>query len=1328
VIILALCWVAIAEAVTYDAILEWNGPYYRSINSPTQDQLVNDPAIDIPFVQPAAVAAMSHNNRDVIYVADSGHNRIQVFEVNATYIYDTAFVWDAAIDAHLDFDDNEIALVGWGAGATRWVVPHSEVVVIDGVRWTWVASLTGFTAADKVYTIDYDLGVNAPVITLPDNSLTSASVISVRYLAMDDQTAAANAFGLGDVDYGIGHADPPVLTKIDESISGAPSSWQAVRALSVIANEVTATSDDLFVLDAADNSVDQNEELFNYIVAVDGSIADGESYDDVLTNPYDLCVAEGGTDLQAAVTLPGGGGGVVTTATVVDDSQVTGHSYTLTEAGGLVTVTDITTGKVLVNAAAIADMADPYLGIPGISVDFDAGGNGAYTFHTTKGVPDRYVFVTDTGADRIKVISADDEARTAVDDWLPGDAHTLANQPAAAGQIGLTADVDYRITTPASPGQDYSTWTNASPIKQGTLETITSDPDGTPLTWTRVDDIATAGPADRVYEVDWRSGQITFGDGAHGAVAPGNTVLTYSYSTTPDRLRYGATGNGPGRFAAPRGLAARWNAVTGAFDVYVADTGNNRIQKLAFYPEDAANNLPAHMEFVCQWNTASSVSDFLNAPVDVVVAVDGANPSVVHVAVADQGNDRIVIYNDTGAKTGTAAIPAWDASLGGQGNNLGLHMGINQLCWLANGNDLDLYAADLVRGKITKYEEAPTPSIAITNFTATGTCYPPTSSYSFTISSANLPADGTIDFYFDTASTFNVGTARLCMPEGTVSATATSATWNFAETPGGAPADGAAYYIYVRAKDANKVTIASDQTTSSELLCIDSQLLPGLRGVDAIDNDFTLYLQNGLTRTIDLQVAYPESIVAVGFAGAYTPSEITVQGITAGNGWDVPDNDYITELFNQAYDNETGSYLINTSVLNTKVGLVTAGPHTLAKVTVKAGDAVITPSDRFKAGTFTITTAGSGMKDIHNESPAQWTTRNVNLRFGYLGDFATDGTGADSTLPNLAPNPDGKINFEDQMTFTLAWNGVANVQDRIADIGPTTGTAPDLLPVPDGVFDVEDILAFTVMHSWAAGQGYYRTAPGTEPQMAGGLEPRPAPLGGPVEGATRVYTVSHLQNPAEGEMVTVDFNVDDASDLSGACLNLGFNPAQLELVKVENGGFLDGSNGSMFLQRSGHGWLEISTTRLDREQPSVSGSGTIAHATFRILDEAAADLDLTYDLRNSSGKVLSRGGSQMAPFSGTPASFELYAARPNPVKDMTNIVYALPGTANVNLSIFDVSGRQVRTLASGCQAPGYHVVSFDGRSESGQLLPAGVYFYNLQADDQQSTRKLIIAR
>tara|TARA_Y100000748_G_C15280362_1_gene404284 strand:- start:151 stop:378 length:228 start_codon:yes stop_codon:yes gene_type:complete len=72
--------------------------------------------------------------------------------------------------------------------------------------------------------------------------------------------------------------------------------------------------------------------------------------------------------------------------------------------------------------------------------------------------------------------------------------------------------------------------------------------------------------------------------------------------------------------------------------------------------------------------------------------------------------------------------------------------------------------------------------------------------------------------------------------------------------------------------------------------------------------------------------------------------------------------------------------------------------------------------------------------------------------------------------------------------------------------------------------------------------------------------------------------------------------------------------------------------------------------------------------------------------------------------------------------------YGLPIAAHVNISIFDVLGRQVKTIVNGRQEAGYRSVRWDGKNNAGNSVGAGMYFYVLQSGDFQKIRKMILLK
>ena len=90
--------------------------------------------------------------------------------------------------------------------------------------------------------------------------------------------------------------------------------------------------------------------------------------------------------------------------------------------------------------------------------------------------------------------------------------------------------------------------------------------------------------------------------------------------------------------------------------------------------------------------------------------------------------------------------------------------------------------------------------------------------------------------------------------------------------------------------------------------------------------------------------------------------------------------------------------------------------------------------------------------------------------------------------------------------------------------------------------------------------------------------------------------------------------------------------------------------------------------------------------------------------------------------------YALYASRPNPAFGQAAIAFQIPSRTKVDLRLFDVSGREVATLASGDFDAGVHTVDWDGRDDRGHLVPSGVYFYRLNTQEYQAKRQLVFGR
>jgi hypothetical protein len=86
----------------------------------------------------------------------------------------------------------------------------------------------------------------------------------------------------------------------------------------------------------------------------------------------------------------------------------------------------------------------------------------------------------------------------------------------------------------------------------------------------------------------------------------------------------------------------------------------------------------------------------------------------------------------------------------------------------------------------------------------------------------------------------------------------------------------------------------------------------------------------------------------------------------------------------------------------------------------------------------------------------------------------------------------------------------------------------------------------------------------------------------------------------------------------------------------------------------------------------------------------------------------------------------LYPNTPNPFNPDTRIVFELPQSTQVRLSVFDVRGRLVRELARGSYPAGVHATSWDGRTRNGVTAASGIYFYRLQAQGQAPLQRSMV--
>ncbi len=116
---------------------------------------------------------------------------------------------------------------------------------------------------------------------------------------------------------------------------------------------------------------------------------------------------------------------------------------------------------------------------------------------------------------------------------------------------------------------------------------------------------------------------------------------------------------------------------------------------------------------------------------------------------------------------------------------------------------------------------------------------------------------------------------------------------------------------------------------------------------------------------------------------------------------------------------------------------------------------------------------------------------------------------------------------------------------------------------------------------------------------------------------------------------------------------------------------------------------------------------------FEFLGEApelgAFEVSYPTDVRNSEG--------------GMPEKISLLQNYPNPFNPTTNIIYEVPNSGNVEITIYDSIGRKIKTLVNEMKNSGTYEIQFDGSN-----LTSGVYFYRFQMNGNSIVKQMLLLK
>jgi hypothetical protein len=135
-------------------------------------------------------------------------------------------------------------------------------------------------------------------------------------------------------------------------------------------------------------------------------------------------------------------------------------------------------------------------------------------------------------------------------------------------------------------------------------------------------------------------------------------------------------------------------------------------------------------------------------------------------------------------------------------------------------------------------------------------------------------------------------------------------------------------------------------------------------------------------------------------------------------------------------------------------------------------------------------------------------------------------------------------------------------------------------------------------------------------------------------------------------------------------------------------------------------------------QTSISGNWTVFTTDS---DDTTMSNDV-WNILIDAGGVLSIHGDII------PEVYALHQNYPNPFNPTTILRYDLPEDTQVRITIYDIMGREIRTLFNNQQSAGYKSVVWDATNDLGQPVSAGMYLYRIFAEEFVQVKKMVLLK
>ena len=207
-----------------------------------------------------------------------------------------------------------------------------------------------------------------------------------------------------------------------------------------------------------------------------------------------------------------------------------------------------------------------------------------------------------------------------------------------------------------------------------------------------------------------------------------------------------------------------------------------------------------------------------------------------------------------------------------------------------------------------------------------------------------------------------------------------------------------------------------------------------------------------------------------------------------------------------------------------------------------------------------------------------------------------------------------------------------------------------------------------------------------------------------------------------GDTIRVPIRLATSGDLQGVSIQLGWSATRVRPLGIAAGDLMAGSRGLVLSPRPG----TIDAAFLGAGSGS-GGDGVLATASFVAIAPGDPGIRVVHvDARDAQNHKLALPVEWTAPPRILPTETALSRVAPNPFQRTTTLSFDLAQAGRVELSLFSVDGRRVRTLVDGVREAGQYQLAWDGRDGAGNAAAPGIYYVRFVSGARRFSRQIVL--